>query len=765
MNSGFRRGFRALLALVAMACAGAVAADVSGWLNWRGPGQMGVSSETGLPDKWAVKGANHLWDVKLSGAGAPVIANGKLYALTYDGQGPDLQEALTCLDANTGKKLWERRYSDFISDTVYDRYAIGSPTVDPETGNVYFVTAAGIFGCYTSEGKLVWEHSLMEKWGRLTFPNARNGSPFIEDDLVITRYIMGNWGGDGAAADRFYAFDKKTGELVWGSAPGIRPKDNVFSRPVFAWKDGKRVFYTGEGSGQVVAVNARTGAPLWRYPISAGGVNPSVLLYKDSVVAIHSDENLDTSTSGRMVCIDTNAKPSPAPEGAPLLDKSAEKWRNDLSSISSSPVLVGNRIYQVNKVGELCSVDADTGRVLWRHKLGTDQLHASLLHGDGKLYVPIHSGLFYIIKPSDSGAQELAKVQLEGRCLGAPSVWNGKVYVLTTERLYCFGKRGNGNAAPAAREQKPPAGKPVALQVIPSEVLLKPGEKVKFRIRGIDENGFPTGWLDASKAKWAKYVPPTARVRAEMNGEFNADGELVAADSQVASAGAFEATLDGLKGTIRGRILPAPPISEDFEKYPLSVDHATESGVKFAYPPLPWIGARFKFEVRDLDGSKVLAKTLDNIFFQRATVFIADPELKDYTLEADVMTDGNRRLMSTVGLINQRYLIALMGNSQELEVSSNQERVKAAVPFKWSPKTWYRLKTRVDVASDGSGVVRAKCWKKGDSEPAAWTIEVPHKHAHREGAPGLFGFAPQSLFRVYIDNISVTPNAASTAGR
>lgn len=758
-------GMRAFAcAILALTAVGATA-DVKGWLNWRGPGQMGVSGETGLPDTWKPGGPNHLWDVKLKGAGTPVVANGKLYAMTYDGEGADLQEALVCLDANSGKKLWEHRYSDFISDTIYDRYAIGSPTVDAETGNVYYVTAAGIFGCVSGDGKPVWQHSLMEKWGRLTFPNARNGSPFIEDDLVITRYIMGNWGGEGAAADRLYAFDKKTGELVWSSSPGVRPKDNVFSRPVFAWKDGKRVFYTGEGSGNVVCVNARTGQPIWRYPMSAGGINPSVLLYKDNVIAIHSDENLDTSTAGRMLCLNTKASAKPSEEGAPLLDKSAEVWRNDLGSISSSPVLVGNRIYQVNKVGELCSVDADSGKVLWTQKLGTDQLHASPLYADGKLYVPIHSGLFYIIKPTDSGAQELSKVQLEGTCLGAPSVWNGKVYVLTTQRLYCFGKKGNGNLPAVQAEKKPAAGAPVALQVIPSEVLLKPGEKVKFRIRGIDANGFPTGWYDASKAKWAKYVPPTARVRAEMNGTFNPSGELVADAAPAASAGAFEATIEGLKGYTRGRVLPAPPITEDFEKYPLAVEHATEAGVKFAYPPLPWIGARFKFEVRDLDGNKVLAKTLDNIFFQRATVFFGDPELKNYTVEADVMTDGNRRLMSTVGLINQRYLVALMGNSQELEVSSNQERVKAAVPFKWAPKTWYRLKTRVDVASDGSGVVRAKCWKKGDPEPAAWNIEVPHKHAHAEGSPGLFGFSPQSLFRVYIDNISVTPNSASTAAK
>jgi hypothetical protein len=108
-------------------------------------------------------------------------------------------------------------------------------------------------------------------------------------------------------------------------------------------------------------------------------------------------------------------------------------------------------------------------------------------------------------------------------------------------------------------------------------------------------------------------------------------------------------------------------------------------------------------------------------------------------------------------LINQRYFIVLKGNSQQLEVNSNQERIKVAVPFRWSPDVWYRLKTRVDVAGDGSGVVRAKAWKKEESEPEAWTIEVPHRVAHANGSPGLFGFSPQEM-KVYIDNVSVTPN-------
>jgi len=62
------------------------------------------------------------------------------------------------------------------------------------------------------------------------------------------------------------------------------------------------------------------------------------------------------------------------------------------------------------------------------------------------------------------------------------------------------------------------------------------------------------------------------------------------------------------------------------------------------------------------------------------------------------------------------------------------------------------------VAPDGSGTVRAKAWKRGETEPTAWTIEVPHKTAHQNGSPGLYGFAPQGRFAVYMDNIAVTPN-------
>ena len=214
------------------------AAEAHGWLSWRGPQQSGASLEKNLPDRVMVKEA--LWVADFPGQSTPVIANGKLYIMGYLGTGPDMREGIACFDAESGKQLWQRLYNDFLSDTIYQRYATSSATVDPETGDVFMQGTQGILAAFTDDGKLLWKHSLMEEYGRLTFPNSRTASPLIDGDLVITRGITANWGDNGPAGDRFYAFDKKTGELVWRSSPGDRPRDNSFSHPYLGWLDGKK---------------------------------------------------------------------------------------------------------------------------------------------------------------------------------------------------------------------------------------------------------------------------------------------------------------------------------------------------------------------------------------------------------------------------------------------------------------------------------------------------------------------------------------------
>ena len=113
----------------------AVATGISGWLDWRGPNHNGTTDEKGLPEK--VDAKTPLWTAGFPGQSSPVIANGRLYINGYVGDGPDLREGVTCFDAETGKQLWQSLENDFLSDTIYLRYSTSSPSIDPETGNVY----------------------------------------------------------------------------------------------------------------------------------------------------------------------------------------------------------------------------------------------------------------------------------------------------------------------------------------------------------------------------------------------------------------------------------------------------------------------------------------------------------------------------------------------------------------------------------------------------------------------------------------------------
>ena len=759
------------LSLILPACAAATllsAAEPShDWFPWRGPFQNGRSPEHYAKNDFK---AEPLWKIDLAGQGAPLIIGDRVYLFGYRCEKSNLVEVFACVEAATGKTIWEHTFRDFLSDNIYDRYAIGSPGYDPETGHFFLMTTTGVLMSFDPEGKQVWEKSLMENVGRLTFPTGRTGSPAVDGNVVIINSISANWGAAGPAANRFYAFDKKTGEFIWASQPGLRPVDGSFTTPYFETRWNTRVFYAGTGDGNICCVNTRTGAPLWRFQLSKNGVNASSAVDGNLLFAIHNDENIDSSDSGRMIAIKLpDAIPpkqeDPTKTDATPLPPTSEAWRSPIGAWSSSPVVVDGKVYQVTSTGNVYAFESQSGKELWHLKLSEDNLHSSPAYADGRLYVPFKGGAtgpggayeaaFFVVDAAKG--EVITSLKLDGEGEGAPAISGGKLYINTRKKTYCF-QIGSGAITrdPIPAPMLPKPGPAAALQMVPGEVLLQPGQEAKFAVYKIDAHGERLGL--AENVKWEKFIPPTAKVKATADAEFNAEGALVAGPDAKMSAGAFKATsADGLIGTIRARVSAKPPINQDFESFAVTEDHPSETGTKFAYPPLPWLGARFKWEVRELDGNKVLAKTLDQMFFQRAITFIGPVDMSNYTVQADVMTDGNRRMKSDVGVINQRYLIALKGNDGAVEITSNFERLHVTTPFTVKPNQWYTLKTIVDLDKEGTATIRAKAWEKGSPEPEAWTLEAKQTHGHTKGSPGVFGFSPNVQKRVYIDNITVTP--------
>jgi len=344
-------------------------------------------------------------------------------------------------------------------------------------------------------------------------------------------------------------------------------------------------------------------------------------------------------------------------------------------------------------------------------------------------------------------------MQLEGGFLGAPTLNNGHLFVHSTKKLYAF----KVNHSAITRDPQPAAapleeGAVSSLRAVPGDLLLSPGSSAEFAVQELDAAGNVVGTRDASAFQWDTFIPPSAKVKAKMDGSF-ADGKLVAGEA--ASAGAFKGVDGDQSLVVRARLQPGVPYLEDFEGFELTDENS--AGVPFAYPPLSWIGARFKFEVQELDGNKVFAKTLDRLLFMRAMSFFGDPSLSDYTLEADVMSDGNRRIKGVVGLVNQRYRIYLDGPKNLLVIESNHERFKHEESFSFATNKWYHLKTKV--SREGANTrIQAKAWVKGEEEPADWTIDKIHEDGHTQGSPGIFGFSPQAQKPVYLDNVKLSGN-------
>ena len=224
MNT-FRR--HTLLALLLFFCCPVSAAE---WANWRGPERNGVSRETALPDDVE----DVLWKKSdVSCRSTPIVMNDKVYIVSRIGEGANEQERVVCMNAKTGDLIWEHRFGIFFTPIVSVRLGWTVPFGDPETGNVYAHGTQGLLFCFDGEtGKVKWQKSLTEEFGRITGYGGRVTSPIVEGELVIISMISSNWGAHGGGGVRFLAFDKNNGEMVWWSTTGIRPSNTYRCIPV-----------------------------------------------------------------------------------------------------------------------------------------------------------------------------------------------------------------------------------------------------------------------------------------------------------------------------------------------------------------------------------------------------------------------------------------------------------------------------------------------------------------------------------------------------
>src|SRR5713226_3818867 len=238
------------------------------WPDWRGPDRDGVSREKGLPEKWSLGGQHLAWKAPYGGRSAPVVLGDHLYLQNTAGKGEAEQERILCLNADTGKLLWEYKFNVFQSDVPPHRVGWASPAADPETGNIYAFGGGALVVALNKDGKLLWQRSVGEEFAAFTTHGGRTMSPLVDGDLVIVSSPVSNWGTQANRSHRFIALDKRTGEIVWVSTPGGRPYDTAYAAPLIATINGTRLLIAGIGDGAFHAIKPQTGQRVWSFVAS-----------------------------------------------------------------------------------------------------------------------------------------------------------------------------------------------------------------------------------------------------------------------------------------------------------------------------------------------------------------------------------------------------------------------------------------------------------------------------------------------------------------
>jgi outer membrane protein assembly factor BamB len=717
------------------------------WTHWRGPEQNGVSREANLPDDWSLEPRKNVaWVAETGGRSTPIVLNGRVFLncrTKDDINDPDelihSQDQVICWDAETGEELWRDKFNVFQTDIPAPRVGWASMCGDKETGYVYLHSVSGIFRCYDPDGKVVWEHSLGEDFGKISGYGGRTQTPIIDEDRVIVSFMATNWGATKGPAPLhyYYAFDKKTGELQWVTAPGGKPKDTNYSVPIVSVIEGQRMLIGGNCDGHVYAMNARTGKPIWSFRMSKRGLNTSPVVEGNLVFISHGEDNIDSPEFGRVQCIDAT--------GTGDVTETHGVWRVDGIKAGYTGLLANEGIlYVVADLGNMYAFDTKTGARLWEKDLGTVG-KGSPIWADGKIYASEVNGHLWILKPSRESCETLSEVTLSGAAgngadeiYSSPAIANGKVYLVTRDRTICIADKSKqpsiGDVVPLGKETEPTDTIDL-IQLRPYETIVSAGSKTAYEVHAFDANG-----------RFIKKMPAEITVGDELKG-FSVEGSnLVAPTESGEVAGLVTCKVGDLSATARVRMFDTQNEWKwDFDDY---------KGVQV---PATWSRAFVKLKPAEVGGEKVMKVTGGSGVRGRPShqLSIGPASMSDYSIQADVLLTEQRRQLASIGLSCDRYNLILKGNSGKLAVQSwpPHRRMAKEIKYRSDPDVWYTMKMKVDQTAE-EATVYGKVWKRGEAEPADWTITQKDPHPNMNGAPGLYFYAQADC---YYDNVIVTP--------
>jgi outer membrane protein assembly factor BamB len=383
-------------------------AGAGDWPRFRGVDGSGVAEEKGLPTAWGPD-TNVLWKADLPGrsVASPVVAGGRVYVASAAGVHSD-KLTVVCLDAKTGKQLWQRRLNATGNTGCHPKSSMAAPTPVANADGVFVLFATADLVSFDKDGNLRWYRSLAGDYPKIANQVGMASSPILWKNTLIVPM-------DSDGESFLAGLDSADGHNLWKVE---RPKDINWVTPTLRTVGDKtEVLYQSRVG--MAAYDPQNGRRIWNYP-TEGGTIATPILMGDKVLMM----------ARGLVCL------KPKGEGTPDVVWTSQK----LSSGSCTPLVYQDRIYNVNGTGVMICADK-SGKEIWTERLAKGKYWASPIAADGKIFICNDEGVCSVIQAGGENATVLAANNLKQEIMGTPAIADGAIYIQTVSSLYCIGAK------------------------------------------------------------------------------------------------------------------------------------------------------------------------------------------------------------------------------------------------------------------------------------------------------------------------------------
>ncbi len=423
------------------------------WPSFRGPHARGVADGHAIPATWDIEESKNVrWKTPIPGLGhsAPAIWGDRVFLTTAISgkKNPKLKVGLYgdissvrddtvhqfvvyALDKRDGRVLWTRTAHEGVPKI--ERHPKAShANCTPATDGGHVVAFFGSEGLHTydMEGKLLWKKDLGvleagyfkvpgNQWGFASSPVIHDGKVIIQVDVKENSFLA--------------AYDIKDGKEIWRT-----PREDVPT-----W--GTPTVHVDESRAQVIVNGYRhmggydltTGKSLWRMRGTGDIPAPTPYVADGLIFITHAHGGgmpvyaIKTSAVG-----DISLK-----EGETSNEYVA--WSDPRGgSYMPTSLAYDGLVYIVRGNGVLRCSRVKTGELLYEKRVGTGSsgFTASLVAGDGKIFITGETGEIYVVKAGPE-FELLATNEMNEICMATPAISESTLFFRTRDHLVAVGQQ------------------------------------------------------------------------------------------------------------------------------------------------------------------------------------------------------------------------------------------------------------------------------------------------------------------------------------